>query len=111
MKKKKKWKTWLSEQFRKCRENYARIPDFFKKRIVNTLLLSFLLLYGGCALGLTQKSAGFVGWTVYLTVCGIGYALYIYYLAVTKRSMRNFTLMVLREFWCKGMMGLQQSYC
>ena len=84
MKKKKKWKTWLSEQFRKCRENYARIPDFFKKRIVNTLLLSFLLLYGGCALGLTQKSAGFVGWTVYLTVCGIGYALYIYYLAVTK---------------------------
>ena len=68
MKKKKKWKTWLSEQFRKCRENYARIPDFFKKRIVNTLLLSFLLLYGGCALGLTQKSAGFVGWTVYLTV-------------------------------------------
>lgn len=65
MKKKKKWKTWLSEQFRKCRENYARIPDFFKKRIVNTLLLSFLLLYGGCALGLTQKSAGFVGWTVY----------------------------------------------
>lgn len=84
LEKKKKWKTWLSEQFRKCRENYARIPDFFKKRIVNTLLLSFLLLYGGCALGLTQKSAGFVGWTVYLTVCGIGYALYIYYLAVTK---------------------------
>ena len=48
------------------------------------MLLSFLLLYGGCALGLTQNLAGFVGWTVYLTVCGIGYALYIYYLAVTK---------------------------
>ena len=66
-------------------ENMATgIPGFFKKRIVNTLLLSFLLLYGGCALGLAQKSAGFVGWTVFLAVCGIGYAGYIYYLAVTK---------------------------
>ena len=25
-----------------------------------------------------------MGWTVFLTVCGIGYALYIYYLVVTK---------------------------
>ena len=72
MKKKKKWKTWLSEQYLKYREHYTGIPGFFKKRIVNTLLLSFLLLYGGCALGLAQKSAGF------------GYAGYIYYLAVTK---------------------------
>ena len=84
MKKKKKWKTWLSEQYLKYREHYTGIPGFFKKRIVNTLLLSFLLLYGGCALGLAQKSAGFVGWTVFLAVCGIGYAGYIYYLAVTK---------------------------
>lgn len=57
MKKKKKWKTWLSEQYLKYREHYTGIPGFFKKRIVNTLLLSFLLLYGGCALGLAQKSA------------------------------------------------------
>lgn len=84
LKKKKKWKTWLSEQYLKYREHYTGIPGFFKKRIVNTLLLSFLLLYGGCALGLAQKSAGFVGWTVFLAVCGIGYAGYIYYLAVTK---------------------------
>lgn len=65
MKKKKKWKTWLSEQYLKYREHYTGIPGFFKKRIVNTLLLSFLLLHGGCALGLAQKSAGFVGWTVF----------------------------------------------
>ena len=84
MKKKKKWKTWLSDGIAKSRRNYTGIPGFFKKRIVNTLLLSFLLLYGGCALGLAQKSAGFVGWTVFLAVCGIGYAGYIYYLAVTK---------------------------
>lgn len=81
---KKKWKIWLSERFAKSRENYAGIPGFFKKRIVNTLLLSFVLLYGGCAFGLAQKSAGFVGWTVFLAICGIGYAGYIYYLAVTK---------------------------
>lgn len=55
MKKKKKWKTWLSEQYLKYREHYTGIPGFFKKRIVNTLLLSFLLLYGGCALGLAQN--------------------------------------------------------
>ena len=73
MKKKKKWKTWLSEQYLKYREHYTGIPGFFKKRIVNTLLLSFLLLYGGCALGLAQKSAGFVGWTVFLAVCGKSY--------------------------------------
>ena len=84
MKKRNKWKIWLSDAILKHRRTYAGIPGFFKKRIVNTLLLSFLLLYGGCALGLAQKSAGFVGWTVFLTVCGIGYALYIYYLAVTK---------------------------
>lgn len=55
MKKKKKWKTWLSEQYLKYREHYTGIPGFFKKRIVNTLLLSFLLLYGGCALGLRKN--------------------------------------------------------
>ena len=31
-----------------------------------------------------KKINGFVGWTVFLAVCGIGYAGYIYYLAVTK---------------------------
>ena len=80
------------------------------------MLLSFLLLYGGCALGLTQKSAGFVGWTVYLTVCGIGYALYIYYLAVTKsyEVVEGTVTEIHAELHFdgfKGMMGLQQSYC
>lgn len=36
------------------------------------------------ALGLAQRSAGFVGWTVFLTICGIGDAVYVYYLAVTR---------------------------
>lgn len=81
---KKKWKIWLSDRLAKSRENYAGIPGFFKKRIVNTLLLSFILLYGGCALGLAQKLKGFVVWTIFLTICGIGYAGYIYYLAITK---------------------------
>ena len=33
---------------------------------------------------LAQRSAGFVGWTVFLTICGIGDAVYVYYLAVTR---------------------------
>lgn len=84
MKKRNKWKIWLSNAILKHRRTYAGIPGFFKKRIVNTLCLSFLLLYGGCALGLAQRSAGFVGWTVFLTICGIGDAVYVYYLAVTR---------------------------
>ena len=84
MKKRNKWKIWLSDAILKHRRTYACIPGFFKKRIVNTLCLSFLLLYGGCALGLAQRSAGFVGWTVFLTICGIGDAVYVYYLAVTR---------------------------
>lgn len=121
MKKKKKWKTWLSEQYLKYREHYTGIPGFFKKRIVNTLLLSFLLLYGGCALGLAQKSAGFVGWTVFLAVCGIGYAGYIYYLAVTKSyevvegTVTEIHAELLfdgfKRVLVQGMMGLPQSCC
>ena len=84
MKKRNKWKIWLSDAILKHRRTYAGIPGFFKKRIVNTLCLSFLLLYGGSALGLAQRSAGFVGWTVFLTICGIGDAVYVYYLAVTR---------------------------
>ena len=84
MKKRNKWKIWLSNAILKHRRTYAGIPGFFKKRIVNTLCLSFLLLYGGCAPGLAQRSAGFVGWTVFLTICGIGDAVYVYYLAVTR---------------------------
>ena len=54
-------------------------------RIVNTLLLSFLLLYGGCALGLAQKiQLDLWDGQFFSAVCGIGYAGYIYYLAVTK---------------------------
>ena len=59
--------------------------------------------------------------TVFLAVCGIGYAGYIYYLAVTKsyevvegtvtEIHAELFLMVLRGFWCKGMMGLPQSFC
>ena len=79
MKKRNKWKIWLSDAILKHRRTYAG-----KKRIVNTLCLSFLLLYGGSALGLAQRSAGFVGWTVFLTICGIGDAVYVYYLAVTR---------------------------
>ena len=60
-------------------ENLRKI----QKRIVNTVLICMVLLYCGCTFGMAEKSTGFVLWTIYLVLCGFGYAGYIFYLAVT----------------------------
>ena len=82
MKQKRGWQR-LYENLRKIQTGYERIPGFFQKRIVNTVLICMVLLYCGCTFGMAEKSTGFVLWTIYLVLCGFGYAGYIFYLAVT----------------------------
>ena len=82
MKQKRGWQR-LYENLRKIQTGYKRIPGFFQKRIVNTVLICMVLLYCGCTFGMAEKSTGFVLWTIYLVLCGFGYAGYIFYLAVT----------------------------
>jgi hypothetical protein len=82
LKQKRGWQR-LYENLRKIQTGYERIPGFFQKRIVNTVLICMVLLYCGCTFGMAEKSTGFVLWTIYLVLCGFGYAGYIFYLAVT----------------------------
>ena len=42
-----------------------------------------VILYCGCTFGMAEKSTGFVLWTIYLVLCGFGYAGYVFYLAAT----------------------------
>ena len=73
----------MYENLGKIQTKYERIPGFFQKRIVNTVLICMVLLYCGCTFGMAEESTGFVLWTLYLVVCGFLYAGYIFYLAVT----------------------------
>lgn len=82
MKQKRGWQR-LYENLRKIQTGYERIPGFFQKRIVNTVLICMVLLYCGCTFGMAEKSTGFVLWTIYLVLCGFGYAGYVFYLAAT----------------------------
>lgn len=82
MKQKKGWQQ-LYENLEKIQIGYERIPGLFQKRIVNTVLICLVILYCGCTFGMAEKSTGFVLWTIYLVLCGFGYAGYVFYLAAT----------------------------
>ena len=52
----------MYENLGKIQTKYERIPGFFQKRIVNTVLICMVLLYCGCTFGMAEESTGFVLW-------------------------------------------------